>query len=115
MVCNNNNVALGYMAILGVSFFILMMRRPPRSTRTDTLLPYTTLFLSQPARLQPRRRPVRPRAQSPQDRRRAADLPGRLLLVRQEPRPGRMGGRDRGGHRRAGSPAATAAARKSAV
>src|SRR3546814_18471361 len=24
----------------------LMIRRPPRSTRTDTLLPYTTLFLS---------------------------------------------------------------------
>src|SRR3546814_14639044 len=23
-----------------------MIRRPPRSTRTDTLLPYTTLFLS---------------------------------------------------------------------
>src|SRR3546814_5040815 len=23
-----------------------MMRRPPRSTRTDTLFPYTTLFLS---------------------------------------------------------------------
>src|SRR3546814_19492891 len=25
-----------------------MIRRPPRSTRTDTLLPYTTLFRSQP-------------------------------------------------------------------
>src|SRR3546814_20980880 len=25
-------------------FFFLMIRRPPRSTRTDTLLPYTTLF-----------------------------------------------------------------------
>src|SRR3546814_12336437 len=25
---------------------ILMIRRPPRSTRTDTLLPYTTLFRS---------------------------------------------------------------------
>src|SRR3546814_7939953 len=24
-----------------------MIRRPPRSTRTDTLFPYTTLFLSQ--------------------------------------------------------------------
>src|SRR3546814_18000939 len=24
--------------------FFLMIRRPPRSTRTDTLLPYTTLF-----------------------------------------------------------------------
>src|SRR3546814_5380408 len=27
-------------------FFFLMVRRPPRSTRTDTLLPYTTLFRS---------------------------------------------------------------------
>src|SRR3546814_14367205 len=26
-----------------------MIRRPPRSTRTDTLLPYTTLFRSQEA------------------------------------------------------------------
>src|SRR3546814_5720602 len=29
-----------------VSFFFLMIRRPPRSTRTDTLFPYTTLFRS---------------------------------------------------------------------
>src|SRR3546814_10282956 len=28
------------------SFFLLMIRRPPRSTRTDTLFPYTTLFRS---------------------------------------------------------------------
>src|SRR3546814_15190288 len=27
-------------------FIFLMNRRPPRSTRTDTLLPYTTLFRS---------------------------------------------------------------------
>src|SRR3546814_10030567 len=27
-----------------------MIRRPPRSTRTDTLLPYTTLFRSVPLR-----------------------------------------------------------------
>src|SRR3546814_3511644 len=27
-------------------FFFLMRRRPPRSTRTDTLCPYTTLFRS---------------------------------------------------------------------
>src|SRR3546814_12727006 len=26
-----------------------MIRRPPRSTRTDTLFPYTTLFRSRPA------------------------------------------------------------------
>src|SRR3546814_2787921 len=29
-----------------VSFFFLMFRRPPRSTRTDPLFPYTTLFRS---------------------------------------------------------------------
>src|SRR3546814_15179896 len=28
--------------------FFLMIRRPPRSTRTDTLIPYTTLFRSPP-------------------------------------------------------------------
>src|SRR3546814_19059865 len=27
-------------------FFLLMIRRPPKSTRTDTLFPYTTLFRS---------------------------------------------------------------------
>src|SRR3546814_20371558 len=35
-------------------FFLLMIRRPPRSTRTDTLFPYTTLFRS----LEAPRRPV---------------------------------------------------------
>src|SRR3546814_19575974 len=36
-----------YLAIsVVVCFFILMIRRPPRSTRTDTLFPYTTLFRS---------------------------------------------------------------------
>src|SRR3546814_17284693 len=40
-----------YVSILVVScyvlcFFFLMIRRPPRSTRTDTLFPYTTLFRS---------------------------------------------------------------------
>src|SRR3546814_20893311 len=29
-----------------VLFFFLRIRRPPRSTRTDTLFPYTTLFRS---------------------------------------------------------------------
>src|SRR3546814_20869186 len=33
------------------SFFFLMIRRPPRSTRTDTLFPYTTLFRSKPAEI----------------------------------------------------------------
>src|SRR3546814_9492850 len=30
--------------------FFLMIRRPPRSTRTDTLFPYTTLFRSDEGR-----------------------------------------------------------------
>src|SRR3546814_15061423 len=33
-------------AVNSVCFFFLMIRRPPRSTRTDTLFPYTTLFRS---------------------------------------------------------------------
>src|SRR6056297_2265703 len=33
-------------AVLSFVFFFLMIRRPPRSTRTDTLFPYTTLFRS---------------------------------------------------------------------
>src|SRR3546814_20724706 len=32
--------------IIVVVFFVLRIRRPPRSTRTDTLFPYTTLFRS---------------------------------------------------------------------
>src|SRR3546814_3056124 len=32
-------------------FFFLMIRRPPRSTRTDTLFPYTTLFRSMPPKM----------------------------------------------------------------
>src|SRR3546814_1795852 len=31
-----------------VTIFFVRIRRPPRSTRTDTLLPYTTLFRSPP-------------------------------------------------------------------
>src|SRR3546814_4361733 len=31
------------------TIFFLMIRRPPRSTRTDTLFPYTTLFRSVPS------------------------------------------------------------------
>src|SRR3546814_2963667 len=35
-----------------------MIRRPPRSTRTDTLFPYTTLFRSVPPRNRTGRHPV---------------------------------------------------------
>src|SRR3546814_19678461 len=54
-------------------FFVSMLRRPPRATRTDTLFPYTTLFRSSAPRsmqeqnddkqrqdeAQPHRRPCR--------------------------------------------------------
>src|SRR3546814_8453841 len=44
-----------------------MIRRPPRSTRTDTLFPYTTLFRSSPPTNTPRRPTptVRFRSRSP--------------------------------------------------
>src|SRR3546814_10247490 len=45
-------------------FFFLMIRRPPRSTRTDTLFPYTTLFRSPQREPEPRTRlPARRDAQ----------------------------------------------------
>src|SRR3546814_5341302 len=63
-------------------FFFLMIRRPPRSTRTDTLFPYTTLFRSCT-------RPVGARSQ--RDFRDAARLAAR--------RPRRRAGCHRGGPR----------------
>src|SRR3546814_13349593 len=43
--------------LLCIVIFFLMIRRPPRSTRTDTLFPYTTLFRSA-ARRKPHKSPV---------------------------------------------------------
>src|SRR3546814_6257135 len=40
---------LGLMVEFVFEFVFLMIRRPPRSTRTDTLFPYTTLFRCRPA------------------------------------------------------------------
>src|SRR3546814_5526798 len=37
-----------------IGIFFLMIRRPPRSTRTDTLFPYTTLFRSAIRAAEPR-------------------------------------------------------------
>src|SRR3546814_14167213 len=34
--------------VVFIIFFFVRIRRPPRSTRTDTLSPYTTLFRSTP-------------------------------------------------------------------
>src|SRR3546814_7510043 len=38
------------MVLVVVRFFFLMIRGPPKYTRTDTLFPYTTLFRSHAAR-----------------------------------------------------------------
>src|SRR3546814_18543310 len=40
-----------FIIVFSCFFFFLMIRRPPRSTRTDTLFPYTTLFRSVASRL----------------------------------------------------------------
>src|SRR3546814_2150779 len=54
------SVSLVYSVFFSV--FFLMIRRPPRSTRTDTRFPYTTLFRSASARNRPGlRRAVRSR------------------------------------------------------
>src|SRR3546814_16126726 len=49
-----------------VDVFFLMIRRPPRSTRTDTLCPYTTLFRSADPARRARRRDDSPAALDPQ-------------------------------------------------
>src|SRR3546814_12461977 len=38
-----------YLCVAMIFVFFLRIRRPPRSTRTDTLFPYTTLFRSEAA------------------------------------------------------------------
>src|SRR3546814_15724950 len=49
-MCGMNRSELVSLSVLNISlcfdFFCLRIRRPPRSTRTDTLFPYTTLFRS---------------------------------------------------------------------
>src|SRR3546814_17759472 len=44
--CSSGSFVFVVIALIDVIFFFLMIRRPPRSTRTDTLFPYTTLFRS---------------------------------------------------------------------
>src|SRR3546814_12477660 len=40
------SLSFALLLIFFICVFLLMILRPPRSTRTDTLLPYTTLFRS---------------------------------------------------------------------
>src|SRR3546814_17610052 len=59
------------------SFILLMIRPPPRSTRTDTLFPYTTLFRSLRAWPLVRHRRQRPRHVRPRPLRRPGLAGGR--------------------------------------
>src|SRR3546814_3842339 len=72
---------------LFVFFFFLMIRRPPRSTRTDTLFPYTTLFRSKKEAARGRCRP-RTRARQSHGR---AGFGGRLCHMGPWPWRGRPG------------------------
>src|SRR3546814_1994332 len=52
MACISSYTLCSIALVVTVScVFFLMLRRPPRSTRTDTLFPYTTLFRSIPFRV----------------------------------------------------------------
>src|SRR3546814_2294289 len=116
--------------IFFVFFFFLMIRRPPRSTLTDTLFPYTTLFRSAAARRelldarprvdQPRpcdvvswRRPRRPmvrfRDGQSMDRRRSRAVPWLHISA------GRDADRDRGAGRAATLSAAGLSRQKACV
>src|SRR3546814_730313 len=75
-------------------FFFLRIRRPPRSTRTDTLFPYTTLFRSLAA-------PARAKAQCPKHGECVAALDTRIgtdirnsSVLPLEPTLGYLGGYD---------------------
>src|SRR3546814_11918325 len=57
-------------------FFFLMVRRPPRSTRTDTLFPYTTLFRSHHAGPHPAEKGLRRIAVAGEERGAVAELMG---------------------------------------
>src|SRR3546814_14073829 len=62
-------------------FVFLMIRRPPRSTRTDTLFPYTTLFRSQ--RLSLDHRKAEPEVLSSLIARARLSIPERESVVQQ--------------------------------
>src|SRR3546814_13095252 len=90
-----------------------MIRRPPRATRTDTLLPYTTLFRSRPRaggrQALSRRIPVRPAGDRNSADRLAADTardhpehPAEEIAARLWPALVRRGLAPRGDHVRAG-------------
>src|SRR3546814_20831181 len=124
-----------WILIISLLFLFLMIRRPPRSTRTDTLFPYTTLFRSpggygaRPARCdrlhhprtadKPKQFSQRPDAAG-MDGKPGADRPRRHRHPRADPPHPRRGGAERGDRARSGRPLrprrpARAGDRKSAV
>src|SRR3546814_7229717 len=56
--------------------FVLLIRRPPRTTRTDTLFPYTTLFRSATTPEEPGKFPPPPRPQARRARPQRSPPPG---------------------------------------
>src|SRR3546814_16747353 len=58
--------------------FFLMIRRPPRSTRTDTLFPYTTLFRSRQTY------PAKPSPPSCESRKSVRDVSEHLSTMSQD-------------------------------
>src|SRR3546814_3622631 len=74
-----------------------MIRRPPRSTRTDTLFPYTTLFRSQAGKIRTRAR-LRIALAPPILARQDARQEMRLLLGRAESVDDRTDHRETKGH-----------------
>src|SRR3546814_9662954 len=78
-----------------------MIRRPPRSTRTDTLFPYTTLFRSRrlaARRVRPSGAVVPPRARAKGTASTAMAMAAIGVAVAPRPASGRTDAR--GGHRR---------------
>src|SRR3546814_12833360 len=76
-------------------FFFLMIRRPPSSTLTDTLFPYTTLFRSEPVYGQ-----WAPGTREARDLGRLRGLRGLHRLVQLAGEPVRQRAQDRGADRK---------------
>src|SRR3546814_5552616 len=80
------------MSISFVVFLFLMILRPPRSTRTDTLFPYTTLFRSPGSRWQCRHQESRAHQHPVRGVEAVLDVPDqkrhvRLIQILHCPRP----------------------------
>src|SRR3546814_20033046 len=75
-----------------------MIRRPPRSTRTDTLFPYTTLFRSRaPGTARARRRSSTPRCRRRRSRSYKGASPSPLSIPTRIPHQRRRRRPERGG------------------